>query len=329
MISHIITNSGMSFVYGNKPYAVQKTHPNYKRIVDAVYSEDEDVLYDIEALLNVGKVVESQLSTMNTDRVEVRDGAVYVDGEVMHSTLTRRMLKMLEEGLSIEPMIKFLKNLLDNPSRTAVQEGYDFLEHDNLPLTEDGCFLAYKAVRRNYLDKHTGTVDNSVGKVISMERRNVDDDRRKECSNGYHVGGLEYSGPGGSFYCSGDRVMIVKVNPADIVSVPLDYDANKMRVCRYEVVGEYEVPLSAPLYSTDGDVHEVESDDFDYGTEEVDVFDIEEGDRLTFDYEGKPRYCLVEELLDDGIGAMLLRPEENAGKYRHFLFDKMTNVQYN
>jgi hypothetical protein len=37
--------------------------------------------------------------------------------------------------------------------------------------------------------------------------------------------------------------MICKVDPADVVSVPLDESHQKVRCCKYEVVGEYDGDL--------------------------------------------------------------------------------------
>jgi hypothetical protein len=39
----------------------------------------------------------------------------------------------------------------------------------------------------------------------------------------------------------GARTVIVKINPADVVSIPTDYDNSKGRACRYEVIGEVGV----------------------------------------------------------------------------------------
>jgi hypothetical protein len=36
----------------------------------------------------------------------------------------------------------------------------------------------------------------------------------------------------------GERIMIVKINPRDVVSIPSDYNDTKGRACRYEVIGE-------------------------------------------------------------------------------------------
>jgi hypothetical protein len=32
--------------------------------------------------------------------------------------------------------------------------------------------------------------------------------------------------------------MILKINPRDVVSIPVDYNDSKGRCCRYEVIGE-------------------------------------------------------------------------------------------
>ena len=36
MINYIITSSGLSFVYNGVPYSVDRTHVNYKKILEAV-----------------------------------------------------------------------------------------------------------------------------------------------------------------------------------------------------------------------------------------------------------------------------------------------------
>jgi len=60
------------------------------------------------------------------------------------------------------------------------------------------------------------------------------------CSHGLHVGAIDYVK---SYGCHGDKVIICKVHPADVVSVPLDSAHQKVRCCGYEVVGEYDGDL--------------------------------------------------------------------------------------
>jgi hypothetical protein len=123
---------------------------------------------------------------------------------------------------------------MENPSYRAVQELYKFLEVGQMPLTEDGHFLAYKKVRENFKDIHSGTFDNSVGKICEMPRNKVDEDSSRTCSSGLHVCSYSYLNSFGNG--TTDKVVVVKINPRDVVSIPADYNNTKMRLCRYEVI---------------------------------------------------------------------------------------------
>ena len=174
------------------------------------------------------------------------------------------------------------------------KELYDFLEHEHLPITEDGHFLAYKAVRSDYKDKYRGVFDNSVGQICEMTRSKVDDDRGRGCSNGLHAGALNYVAGYGSVEAN-DKIVIVKINPADVVSVPSDCNFEKLRTCRYEVVGEYQGELLKPLYSSvfseDDYEDEDEDGDDDYewgwnGDSEDDEEEYDEDDEFDNSYPG-------------------------------------------
>jgi hypothetical protein len=81
-------------------------------------------------------------------------------------------------------------------------------------------------------------MDNSPGRVVEMERNKVDDNKDQTCSTGLHFCGLSYLGHFGG---SDSRIVIVKINPRDVVSIPSDYNGAKGRACRYEVIGEMGV----------------------------------------------------------------------------------------
>jgi hypothetical protein len=104
-----------------------------------------------------------------------------------------------------------------------------------LPITPDGSFLAYKKIRQDYTDCHTGKMNNSVGQVVEMERNKVDDDQNQTCSTGLHFCSRDYLN-----HFGGERIVIVKINPRDVVSIPNDYNDSKGRACRYEVVDEID-----------------------------------------------------------------------------------------
>jgi hypothetical protein len=179
--------------------------------------------------------------------IEVKDGNLYVFDEPVHSTLATRVLSFLEAGLDCVHLFKFILKLNLNPSKRAVDELYTFLEHRALPITDNGNFCAYKAVREDYTDKHSGKFLNTVDAVLEMPRNKVDDDKNIGCSYGFHAGTIEYAKQFSGGY---GHIMLVEINPSDVVSIPTDCEFQKLRTCKYKVVGEYEIDLTDPLYAS-------------------------------------------------------------------------------
>jgi hypothetical protein len=103
-----------------------------------------------------------------------------------------------------------------------------------MPITTKGTFLAYKGIREDGKDVHSGTIDNSPGQTPTMPRRLVNDDPNQGCSQGLHVGAFEYASHWGP------RVVLVEVDPADVVSVPADHSYQKCRACKYKVLRDSE-----------------------------------------------------------------------------------------
>ena len=216
-----------------KSFSLPSGHPQFVPAKEAVFrgAPDEEIreLMDIVGNLTKGLTNFSDVVTVT------RDGVFY-KGKQLHMTITDRMLQFQAEGLDITYLVKFLENLFQNPIRSSVLSLYDFLEHGHVPITPDGCFLAYKKVRGDYKDIHSGRFDNSVGANPKVESWEVDEDRTRECSYGLHVCSKEYLPNFGS--TTGNRVVVCKINPAHVVAVPHDYNFAKMRVTEYLVVGE-------------------------------------------------------------------------------------------
>lgn len=239
---YLIQGNNIVVVIGNKSHTVSKTHITYQKVLDAIKAEDWDALPDIiepkKVVLNYG-----------AGNVSIKGETLFWKGKELNTGLSVRMIQMLQDGFPIEPMVNFMENLYQNPSHRAVTELYGFLEKNALPITPDGHFLAYKKVRDNYFDVHSGTMDNSVGNVVEMERHEVNDNKDETCSTGLHFCGMSYLSSFG-----GARTVIVKVNPRDVVSIPSDYNQAKGRACRYEVIGELNVDpedaFTKPVQST-------------------------------------------------------------------------------
>lgn len=228
-IPFLIQGKNIILVVDGKSHTVSKdTHISYDKIVEALKSQDWDSLRDLvepkKAILNFGR-----------GYIQIVDNQVLWKGQPFHNALATRLIEMFQEGFPVDPMINFMENLMENPSKRSVDQIYGFLEKNKLPITEDGHFLAFKRVRNDYLDIHSGTISNHIGAIVEMDRNLVDDNPDSHCSTGLHFCSESYLD---HFGTSSQPVMILKINPADVVSIPTDYNGAKGRCMRYEVVGE-------------------------------------------------------------------------------------------
>ena len=229
--SYLIQGKNIVVVIDNRPYTITSTHIGYEKLKEAIKSNDWDTVKQVvdpaKEILNYGKGL-----------VAVQGSKVFYKDREMVGVITQRLIDMYQEGFPVEPLILFMENLMQNPSKRAVEELYTFLEKGKLPITPDGHFLAYKKVRADFMDIHSGTMLNAPGSVVEMERNEVDDDQNRTCSAGLHFCSKDYLDHFGG---SDSRTVILKINPADVVSIPADYNATKGRACRYEVIGELGV----------------------------------------------------------------------------------------
>ncbi len=228
-IPYLLQGKNIILVVDGKSHTISKdTHMNYGKIVDALKSQDWDALSDLvepkKAIVNFGK-----------GYVKIEDNVVFWKDKPFNNALSSRMIEMYQEGFPIDPMVRFMENLMANPSKRSVDQVYGFLEKNSLPITEDGHFLAYKKVRSDYKDIHSGTIDNSIGESPEMDRNLVDDNPNSTCSSGLHFCSETYLS---SFGSHDQPVMILKVNPADVVSIPTDYNGAKGRCCKYTVIAQ-------------------------------------------------------------------------------------------
>ncbi|NBP66225.1 MAG: hypothetical protein EBU66_16435 [Bacteroidetes bacterium] len=222
---------------------------NFDKALEAYKNQDWDALY--EAMRPVKKFA------LQVDGVDVTDNGVFFDGKPIHNAIATRILDFAVNGLDHKPLCNFLNKLMQNPSRRAVNELYTFLEHQNLPITDNGNFLAYKGLNKDYYSITSGSASliqgkasngriyNGIGEVIEMRRNDVDDDKEVGCSYGLHAGTMEYARDFAQGKC-----VIVEINPVDVVSIPIDCSYQKLRTCKYKVVGEFEAPLYEPCYES-------------------------------------------------------------------------------
>ncbi|MCA1806379.1 MAG: hypothetical protein LC687_00665 [Actinobacteria bacterium] len=121
-----------------------------------------------------------------------------------------------------------------------------FIKRSEMPLTNDGKIIAYKRVTSYadsagyVVDTHSKKIKQRIGSRVTMPVDMVDPSRHNSCSTGLHVANLGYLGG-----FSGDKTLIVLVDPENFIAVPQGEDT-KARVCSYDIIGM----MSANSHST-------------------------------------------------------------------------------
>ncbi len=267
-MNYIITPGSITVNYNGETHTILKSDSGYDDVVLAIKEGRKD---DVPGLVSKAKRIEA----FSDGVFQVRDGIVFIDNMEVPGELSNRILQFESEGLPYQPLVAFFKNLNQNPSYRAVQMLFGFLEKNNHPITEDGCFIAYKKVREDFKDCHSNTFDNSPGTTVSMPRNQVNEDPNVTCSSGLHIASWHYAT---NFYGAG-RMLEVKVNPRDAIAVPIDHDQGKMRVCQYEVLGEVANPVEKSLVSSKGSagsMYDYSKDDYEYNDSYCDNCDSDD-----------------------------------------------------
>lgn len=248
-----------------KPYTLVSSAPLFDAVFTALKNNDVNALRrNLE--------VKKSLAEFSNGKFKLFEDTIYYNGIELKNCMVERILGLYKMGVGVEPLITFLENLLKNPSQTAIDELYLFLEQNDLPITEDGHFLAYKMVCGDFKSIHGGVVDNTPGVYVEMDRTTVDPERNNTCSSGLHFASLEYveSGSYGSIG-SGHKLIVLKINPADVVTIPSDYNNSKGRAWRYLVLEEisWSDRIQAYYRPTNVDVTVYVPDDDDEGDDEI------------------------------------------------------------
>lgn len=270
----VYEDEGEAFVTAFVPGASEpltastSSHSNYAEIVQRLKADDASVI----DLFDVSKTVAQRFEKLS-ERVSVENGKVYFDGDEVHNALTKQIVRFLEEDDDKwEALVNFFENVAANPNDHSREQLYEWLDRHEFTITHDGYIVGYKGVSGDLKSIHSGPgivngvaqnghLDNSPGNTVEIARSKVAFDPGIGCSSGLHVGTFEYANSFGSV------VLEVHVNPRDVVSVPTDCNAQKVRVCRYAVVDKIESKYDGPLRDYDEDewdFEDLDDEDYDY-----------------------------------------------------------------
>lgn len=226
--------------------AATDQHPAWDRIIQGVMSEDANVY----KLFDVGAVAAEAFKRLS-DRVTISGGNVYFDNEKVNGALEEQISRFVEAGTEEDwlPLIKFYEKVMTNLNQHTREQLYRWLNQQQITITEDGDFIAYKGVKpRKATDDfewesisggraivngtvYSGNIPNDVGAIVEMPRGEVQHDPSVGCHTGLHAGTWAYAKD-----FSKGAVLRVAINPRDVVSVPTDCNDAKLRTCRYTVL---------------------------------------------------------------------------------------------
>lgn len=237
-------------------YTADQDHPKFQEILNGlvVTPLTETQLRDLfDISMSIGAKFEA---IPGFDRLSVNNGRIYFDHKEAHGVLTDEILRHYTEGLDFQYLVNFAEKISSNPNPHSIEHAYAWLKQNNFTILPDGDIIAYKGVGNDFLSLTSGTaivdgivvkgrIPNLPGSVIQMPRSEVVFDPSGACLVGLHVATYAFARSFAS------RVVMVKVNPRDIVSVPSLTSADKMRVCQYIVGRKTDSQFQGPLWEDD------------------------------------------------------------------------------
>lgn len=203
----------------------------------------------------VSKVEQADIN-LNNGKLFFKDN-IELD-EATSSVIFNQILKDKEiDKITVE---NFRKKLNDNTSDFVREQLISWLQYmglvegETLTIAPDGDLIGYKGLTRNSnnemvsINAGPGIVNgesfehthlrNEPGDIVEIDRELVNDDPATGCASGLHIGTFSYA----RGFAQTD-VVLCKFNPADVVSVPVDCEAQKVRVCKYEVIDKVDKPI--------------------------------------------------------------------------------------
>jgi hypothetical protein len=301
--------------------SVTPEHPRFNLISDLVSDYEKglitntDLAEKLYSSVQLVDALEAKLVTIDgilDGRMRLNGSRVTIDGDPVDSVLEEHIVRLLSadgtprDESNWASFAKFVDNLYSNVSEHVREQLFRWLSYKGnaFTLTSEGMLIGYKGCAGTADDPVSihhgpaivdgvpvdGAVPNKIGSVVEIARSKVEFDPAVGCAPGLHVGSYEYA----SNWARG-VILTVVVNPRDIVSVPTECDSQKIRTCRYTVLGAVTAPITDTTYYGDD-----EDDDWDYLGDDQDdpifdgdvedaswdgnIYELSPGARVTFLY---------------------------------------------
>ena len=259
---HILTDTTLTVIVGGSPKTIIRDHLYFDQVMELINSGERnddrmrELLRPIEALRSA---IDGEYS------MHLRNGVLsfcYQGIDIpLPVTIKEAIIHCRMNNLSVRPIYNMLCKAHQNPHKFVFEELFDFITAAGVAITEDGDLLAYKRVRYDYMDIHSGSISNAPGNLVTLpEPDRLDTDRHRTCSYGLHFAAWSYLDSYAGATCN--RTLIVQVDPRDIGAIPSDYNNAKGRASKYRIIRDIteEQELSKQRIWTAADLRAVISE---------------------------------------------------------------------
>ena len=284
MYSHF-DGTNLTVVVDGDVFQSTQGDPNFDALFESTKSGDESA---VRKAADTTAGVADAFSELSAE-VVIKYGRVFWKDIEISGVLSDRILELVAANEDATPLIRFLEKIQRNPDAHSREQLFGWLTANKaFSIDEQGELIAYKSVRKTdrdnvYESMHAGTasvndveqvgrIKQRVGDVVTMPRESVMHDPAAACHTGLHAASKGYATSWSSF----DALLLLAINPRDVVSVPTDSSGAKMRVCRYRVVevvdNSHELDDAYYAVKAGGDWYEYETDDLEDEDDDLDNY---------------------------------------------------------
>ena len=235
-VPYRISDKTITIVVDRQVHTVQRSAANADALIAELAKGESADLEAIKAMASV----KNYIVYLSQGRISLTDAGIQFMGELVNSYMTERIMRHHAEGVDVAPMLAFMDRVMNHPILGIQQDIYKWCEKGDMPFTAEGHIIAYKKVREDYRSYHSspdGThLHHPIGGFVEMERSAVDPRRNNTCSTGLHFCSYDYL----NAYQGANtgRILILSIDPQDVIAIPTDYNQTKGRACRYRIIGE-------------------------------------------------------------------------------------------
>lgn len=256
-VSYIISDKSLTMILDDDRINIAKGSHGFEQASHHLqYSTDHNV--DFLRKLSQPK---SAVEHLSDGKMSLNDGGYQINNVTVPKELKNHIHNLRRKNYDVTIIERFLDKVMQIPNTYQDANGltrqnpwaeqtrqsiFGFLSSNGYVITDDGDFLAEKIVSSDYgslrRDSSGNRVYYHVGTNPELPRYACDHNPDKTCSSGLHVCSDGYHF--GSFSPRSDlsdKLLICKINPKDVVSIPDEYGMNKIRVCKMHVLKESEI----------------------------------------------------------------------------------------